>query len=329
MLVLSCHVALLKACISLQDIEKGSQIHADIARNKSLQEDLYVGTALLDMYANCGCLAEAEDILNKFPSRNIFSWAALMGGYSKHKLDLKVINCFQKLCSDGIVPNVATSICSLKACGSVGSSCIEKAQQIHDEIMSRDFLQKDIVIGNALVDMYAKCGSLVRAQEVFDMLPERNVITWGALITAYSQLGRAENTLSIFNEMIKQGNKPDRVVFLSILNACSHAGMIDNGQTYFEAMSRDYDIVPTIEHYICMVDTLGRLGQLDKAVGMVSRMPFFPDLATWGIILCACKHSGNVHLGKEAFQHAIHLNENDPAAYVLISQIYADTEADV
>ena len=155
------------------------------------------------------------------------------------------------------------------------------------------------------------------------------MVSWTALIGGYARLGKTETIFPVFERMLREGIKPDVVISTVVLNACSRTGFFAKSQTYFEAMSRDYDIVPTIEHYICMVDTLGRLGQLDKAVGMVSRMPFFPDLATWGIILCACKHSGNVHLGKEAFQHAIHLNENDPAAYVLISQIYADTEADV
>ena len=157
----------------------------------------------------------------------------------------------------------------------------------HADIARNGLWGKNIFIGSALVDMYAKCGELAKAQEVFDMLPERNVITWGALITAYSQLGRAENTLSIFNEMIKQGNKPDRVVFLSILNACSHAGMIDNGQTYFEAMSVQCGIPSTMEHHTTIIDLLGRAGQLQWALEMMMKTPFHPTNVMWLALLVA------------------------------------------
>ena len=166
-------VSSLKACAIAGDDTKGKEIQMQILK-QGLQGELLVNNSLIDMYGKCGLLAEAEDILNKFPSRNIFSWAALMGGYSKHKLDLKVINCFQKLCSDGIVPNVATSICSLKACGSV--QAMRKGGEIHALIGKTGFLEQDLVVGTTLVDMYSKGGYLFRAQEIFDNL-EENVDT--------------------------------------------------------------------------------------------------------------------------------------------------------
>eukprot|EP00250_Pteridium_aquilinum_P034829 c8177_g1_i1 orf=2-427(+) len=141
--------------------------------------------------------------------------------------------------------------------------------------------------------MYAKCGVLAKAQEVFDELPVRDTLTWTALITGYAQQGETENALYYFDRMRESGVTPDPITFLSVLNACSHAGLVDKGQTYYEAMCVDHGLVPSVKHHACIVDLLGRAGQLDRVVAMMKKTPFQPTIVMWLTVLTACRKWGN------------------------------------
>ena len=171
--------------------------------------------------------------------------------------------------------------------------------------------------------MYAKCGSLTRAEQVFDKLPVRNVVSWTSLMTGYVQIGEYETVFRVFDKMLGEGVKPNLITFVVVLHACSQTGLVSKSHTYFEAMSKDFGIIPTLEHHAGLVDLLCRVGQLDKAVSIIKKMPFSPNLVVWNTVLGACRYNGNVELGKHAFEHSLDLDEKDPAAYILMSQICA------
>jgi pentatricopeptide repeat protein len=214
-------------------------------------------------------------------------------------------------------------VCSLKACGSIGAT--KKGQEIHAEIERRGFLETDLVVGNSLVNMYIKCGSLFRAQHVFDQLAVRDMISWNTLLGGYTHLGDSSNVFSIFNRMVGEGIRPGPVTFLIVLNACSRKGLYIKGQSYLEAMSRDYGLAPSLEHHTCMIDLLSRKGKLNEALSIINDTPFSPDLVTWRTVLVACMNSGNVELGKHAFERAIVLDEKHAIPYVMMSKICAET----
>ena len=218
---------------------------------------------------------------------------------------------------------IFTSICSLKACGNIGS--FEKGEELHAEIRKRDGLLEDnIMLGTALVDMYARCGMLVDACKVLKSLHVRNVVSWSALIAGYGQLGEHEVVFTLFDSMIQKDIKADHVTFISILNTCCHAGLIERGSWYFDVMRKDYGIAPILEHYTCMVDLHGRAGQLEKALIIIQEMPFVPDSTIWKTLLTASRKSSNVVFGKLAFSQATGLDVIDSGAYMCMSDIFAD-----
>lgn len=311
----------LKACGSIKAIDKALEIHSEIERKGLLERDLAIGSTLVDMYAKCGFLAKAQQVFDKLPARDVVAWTALISGYVEHDYAEEALDFFEQMRLQGISPNAVTFTCGLKACGSLGA--IVKGQLIHAEIQRKGILERDLGVGSTLVDMYAKCGSLAIAQQVFDKLPVRDVVSWNALISGYSQLGTHKLFFHAFERMVEEGIKPDSVTLLVVLHGCSRVGLFNQSQSYFESISRDYGIVPTIEHHNIMVDLLSRAGQLDKAITMIQRTPFCPTVIMWRAVLGACKNWGNKDLAKQAFTQAVHMDASNSAAYVLMSHAYA------
>ena len=312
----------LKACGIVRDIEQCEEIHAEISRQGLLRTNVQLGSTLLDVYAKLGFLDKAQDVFEMLPVKDVVSWTSLIGGYADHGYGEEALNFLEEMKYTGILPNAATFVCSLKACGAIGSS--SKGQEIHLEVCRQKLLSKNIRVGNALVDMYAKCGLLSEAQKVFNKIPDRNIITWTSLIAGYAQIRETSDVCIILKEMIELGVFPNLVTFLVLLSACSHRGLVRKGQACFKLMCRDYGIIPTIEHYNCMVDLLGRAGQLEEAVEMIEKMPLNPDLRLWHTLLGACRMLGNVEISEQAFQHAVKLDETDDSAYICMYNIYAD-----
>jgi pentatricopeptide repeat protein len=209
----------------------------------------------------------------------------------------------------------------LKACGAIGDTI--KGREIHAEISRQKLLTKNVRVGNALIDMYAKCGLLSEARNVFDEVRDRNIITWTSLLAGYAQLGELSDVCRLLMEMIESRIYPNHVTFLVLLSVCSHRGLVRKGQAFFMLMCSS-SITPTIEHYNSLVDLLGRAGHLEEAVEMIERMPLNPDLRLWHTLLGACRILGNVEISKEAFQHAVNLDGTDDAAYICMYNIYAN-----
>ena len=311
---------ILKACGSMGAAEIGKEIHADIVKEGLLVHDNVLGNALVNMYAKCGALAMAQQVFDEISMRDIVSWTSLISGYGKHGHGEETLNCFQRMQLEGLCPNTVTFACLLQTCGSLGA--MEKGKEMHAELVKEGLLGKDTMLGNALVDMYSKCGAIVKAEEVFHKLPIRGVVAWTALIAGYSQMGRYDAVFNSLNKMIGEGIEPNMITFLVVLSACSSSGLVDEGQMYFEAMTSGYCIVPTIQHYTCMIDLFGRGGHFDKAVSMVGRMPSRDYLPAWLALLGACQKWGNLMLGRLAFEHSIRLDEKCAVAYDLMSMLY-------
>lgn len=314
-------VWILKACGNLRAIDKGLEVHAEAERMGWLEADLSVSSALVNLYSKCGFLGKAQEIFDKLNVRDVVLWTALIAGYTENEQGEEALECLEQMQREGVSPNDVTLVCSLKACGSLGA--VNTGHSLHAEIERKGLLGKYPLVGNTLVDMYARLGLLARAQQVFDKLPVRNVISWTALMVGYAQLGIGKDIFPIFDRMLFECVKPDSIMFVVILNVCSRMGFLNESETYFQAMSKDYGIVPMREHHFCMVDLLAREGYLDKAVEMISESPYCSDLVPWHTLLSACKRFGNVKFGKHAFDNAVHLDEKNAVPFVLMSQILA------
>ena len=319
MVTLTC---ILKACGSTGAIDKGEQIHNDIVRRGLLGRNIVLGNALVDMYAKCGLLSKAQEILEELPIRDVVSWNVLITGYANQGQCGEILHCFEQIQNEGLYPDAITFICILKACGTIGA--IEKGKQIHDEISSRGLLKNDLVLGNALVDMYAKCGLLSKAQEILENeLPQQNVVSWSSLITGYAKQGQGHEAMTYFEKMQRKGLSPDEVTFLCVLGAFSNSGLSDEAEMLFGDMSRTYGLTPCIQHHIWMIVVFGYGGHFDKAISVIKVMPCTDCLAVWVALLGACRKWANVMLGTVAFDQITQLDCTCATAYVLMCSIFA------
>ena len=221
---------ILKACSMLGAATNGLEVHAEIERDGLLRKDMVLGTGLVDMYASCGMLAEAQEAFDELLVQDVVSWTALIGCYAEHGHGQKALNCFKQMQLDGFHPNAITFVFILKACG--GMEALHLGQEIHTQIAADGSFDSEVHVGSALVDMYAKCRSLAEAQGVFDELTVHDKVSWTALILGYAQQGHGEEALDCFQTMQSEGLYPDAITFASILKACGCIGAANKGQSF-------------------------------------------------------------------------------------------------
>ncbi|KAI5062783.1 hypothetical protein GOP47_0023322 [Adiantum capillus-veneris] len=310
----------LYACASIKDIEKGKEIHEEISREGLLEKDNVLAAALLDVYAKCGAFSLARQVFDQLPVRDVVSWNVLLAGYCEHGRSEEALECFDQMNHEGVSPDAVSFVLVLKVCGSTGASV--KGEEIHAEMVREELLEKVGILGSVLVDMYAKCGAVSKAQEVFEELPERDVVSWTALIAGYAQTGRHDFVFHLLKKMIEEGIEPNVVTLLVVLSACSYSGLEDHGQMFFEDIKMS-STGPTFKHYTCMVDLFGRMGKLSKAVDMIKKMPSSDHLPMWFALLGACQKWGDAKLALLAFNSAVELDDKSPVPYLFMSKIYA------
>ncbi|CAM6001256.1 unnamed protein product, partial [Sphagnum balticum] len=268
-----------------------------------------------------GNYEEAFKVFDNMKVRDVISWSAMIEGYAEHGPYERALEVFQQMESHASVkPNTVTFIGLLKACANQASQ--QSARLVHTWIAAAG-LESNIRVGNGLINMYAKCGSIKDAYNTFNTMPEKDLVTWSAMIVGLGQHGYAREALQLFHELISEGVKPDGVVFIGVLSACSHAGLVDEGLQYFFSMSRVHGISPGDEHFGCVVDLLGRAGHLDEAEDFVNKMPLSPGGATWGAVLGACRLHGNVKLAERAAEICFKLEPQNSAVYMSLSHVYA------
>eukprot|EP01018_Ginkgo_biloba_P014106 Gb_03263 [translate_table: standard] len=311
--------SILGASASLALLKHGGQIHCYIIKTEFDTDDC-VGNALVDMYAKCGSVENAHKLFRVMPKRDIISWTALIAGYAQNGHSEEALKQFCQMRWTGMKPNQFTFASVLSACANLAA--LQQGKQVYAHILKTGFVS-DVFVGSALVDMYAKCGSMEKAHKVFDKMPKRNVVSWTAMIVGYAQHGCGRDALKFFEKMHRAGIKPNHITLVGVLSACSHVGLIDEGHRYFNSMSRDYGILPRVEHYACMVDILGRAGHLEEAENLINEMPFEPCALVWRVLLGACRIHGDIELGKRAAKCVLELEPHDGPTYVLLSNTYA------
>jgi pentatricopeptide repeat protein len=193
---------------------------------------------------------------------------------------------------------------------------------MHDEILAKGLLGDDVMLTTTLVDMYAKCGVMEKAEEMFSEIRDHDMASWNSLISGYALKGQVEEAMHCFKRMQMEGFSPDAINFLCLMNACSHSGLVEEGETCFMLMNGKCKIIPDLDHYTCMVDLFGRAGIFEKAIEVIMKMPSSHYFLVWDALLGACQKWGNVMVGRFAFEQAVQLNPDNGAAYVLMSNIY-------
>ncbi|KAM7532277.1 hypothetical protein LguiB_035687 [Lonicera macranthoides] len=308
----------LKACSALSAIEVGRDVHEHVIRT-GWEVDVFVGAALIDMYAKCGCVGSSRQVFDKILVRDVVIWNSMLAAYSQNGHPEECLELCGEMASMGLRPTVATLVTAISASADVAA--LPSGRELHGFSWRQGFESQDKV-KTALVDMYAKSGSVKVARNLFERLMEKRVVSWNAMITGYAMHGHATEALDLFKHMIRVA-QPDHITFVGVLSACNHGGLLDEGRKKFESMKKDYRIEPTVQHYTCMVDLLGHCGQLDEAYNLIIGMRVMPDSGVWGALLNSCKIHGNVELGEISLEKLIELEPEDAGNYVILSNMYA------
>ncbi|XVF31235.1 hypothetical protein REPUB_Repub16aG0127900 [Reevesia pubescens] len=350
--------SVVSACASLSAIKEGRQIHAHIVKCDKLRDDVVLCNALVDMYAKCSRISEARCVFDRMPVRNvvsetsmvsgyakagsvrtarlmftkmmesnIVSWNALIAGYTQNGEDEEALRLFRLLKRESVCPTHYTFGNLLNACANLAD--LQLGRQAHTHVLKHGFRfrlgeESDIFVGNSLIDMYMKCGSVEDGDQVFKNMMERDWVSWNAMIVGYAQNGYGNKALELFKNMLLSGEKPDHVTMIGVLCACSHAGLVEEGRHHFSSMSREHGLVPLKDHYTCMVDLLGRAGCLDEAKNLIETMPIKPDAVVWGSLLGACKVHRDITLGKYVAEKLLEIDPSNSGPYVLLSNMYAE-----
>lgn len=260
------------------------------------------------------------NFFDKIPEKNVVPWNTMISGYIQYGFAEEGLRLFSQMQQGGMKQDSYTYSSVLSACANLAA--LGYGKHIHSHIIKNGF-ESHMSVNNALVTMYSKCGTIDNAYQIFNKMADRNKITFNAMIIGYAQHGCGKEVLQLLEQMLEAGINPDHITFIGVLSACSHAGLVDEGFLYFDAMSQYHGITPTMDHYACMIDLLGRAGQFNKAEDFMNCMPFEPDAKVWGALLGACSMHGNIALGKRAAEYLIQFEPQNDATYILLSNIYA------
>ncbi|XP_039124926.1 LOW QUALITY PROTEIN: pentatricopeptide repeat-containing protein At3g12770-like [Dioscorea cayenensis subsp. rotundata] len=313
-------VSVLPACEGIEYLPSGKSIHAMVIKS-GLRLYLPLVNALIAMYGKCGNTDSARQLFEGMEFRSLVSWNTMIAMFEQSGYGGKAIKLFRRMLTEKVRFDSVTLVSVISACTRLGA--LDTGKWMHELARSKG-LESDVRIGNALLDMYAKCGSLECARNVFTRITSRDVVSWSAIIGAYATHGQAEDVLELFSQMKAEGVRPNSFTFTSVLAACSHSGLVEEGVMHFDSVRRDYGITPTIEHCACLVDLLGRAGQLNEALEFIRRMPVKPDSGIWGALLGACRIHVNVELAELVAQELFQLDPHNVTFYVLMSNIYAE-----
>nr|GMD57082.1 pentatricopeptide repeat-containing protein At2g22410, mitochondrial-like [Ipomoea batatas] len=274
-------------------------------------------------YAKAGDLSAARELFDAMPKRDVISWTSMITGYSQANRFCDAIKLFQEMMASGIKPDKITVATVLSAAAHIGT--LDVGEAVHNYIHEHG-VEMDIYVGNALIDMYCKCGSVEKASRVFDGMQEKDSVSWTSIVAGLAVNGFCFRALQLFSEMVRESVKPTHGAFVAVLLACTHAGLVDEGVEYFESMEKEYGLVPETKHYGCVVDLLSRSGNVERAYEFMKRMPMAPDVVMWRMLLGACKLHKNVSLAEIAARKVIELDPANSGNYVLSSSTYASAE---
>ncbi|XP_057960918.1 pentatricopeptide repeat-containing protein At4g04370 [Malania oleifera] len=309
----------LAACAQLGSFKEGTSIHGYILRH-SMLVDVAAHNSLITMYAKCGYLAQSCVVFDRMHERDVVTWNAIVAGYAQNGDLCEALFLFHEMRKTLQRPDSLTVVSLLQACASTGA--LHQGKRIHTFLV-KSCLGQCLLVDTALVDMYCKCGNLEAAQKCFDGMSHPDVVSWSAIIAGYGNHGKGETALKIYSEFLQTGIKPNDVIFLSVLSACSHNGLVLQGLSLFQSMTQDFGIEPTLEHRACIVDLLARAGRVQEAFKFFKRMFPEPAIDVLGILVDACRTSGNEELGEVITREILMLKPVSAGNYVQLAHSYA------
>ncbi|KAK9085965.1 hypothetical protein Sjap_026376 [Stephania japonica] len=279
-------------------------------------------TCLIDGYAKAGDMESARDLFDRAPRRDVVAWSALISGYVQNGNADRAVEMFVEMCKENVKPDEFAMVNLMSACSQIGSSDLALWVDSYVTRNSIDLSRPHIAA--TLIDMNAKCGNMDRATCLFEEMPKRDLVLYCSMIQGLSIHGRGALAVQLFSRMLEEGLVPDEVAFTVVLTACSRAGLVEEGMHHLCSMKNDYGLVPSPDHYACIVDLLGRAGHLEAAYELIESMPVEPHASAWGALLGACRLHCNIKFGEMVAGKLFQLEPRNPSNYVLLSNIYAN-----
>ncbi|KAF3648569.1 putative auxin-responsive protein IAA4-like [Capsicum annuum] len=285
-----------------------------------LRRNVVSWTMMIDGYVKSGKLHEAKCLFDEMPEKNLITWSTMISGYAKNGKPSAALELFKNFKKQSLDLDETFILGVISACSQLGIvDAVESV--ISDDVGSRYFSDSHVV--NSLIDLYAKCGNIEKALQVFEVADKKDFCCYSTLIAAFANHGLVEKTVSLFEDMQRKNFDPDEVTFLGILSACNHEGLVNEGRRYFKQMAEEFRIQPTDKHYACMVDILGRGGFLEEAHEMILSMHVAPTSAVWGAMLAASNVHRNVQLAEIASSELFKIEPENSRNCILLSNIYA------
>ncbi|KAK4804119.1 hypothetical protein SAY86_003936 [Trapa natans] len=316
-------VIILQACSKTNTLARGKQIHT-YAIKQGFETHLFVQSSLIKMYATTKQgVQDAWQVFSSIEDRDHITWSSMITAWAQNGYTEEALKVFAEFqhSMDYSVDDSMLSSC-ISACA--GLAALDVGKSFHAFAFKIGFAFQ-FHIETSIIDMYSKCGTLKDAQKFFNENRDHNLVSWTSMMSGYANHGHGKEAVELFNEMREVGFAPDGITFISILMACSHAGLVNEGWKFFESLRNDYPSELTINHYACMVDLLGRADNVDKAVDLIKRAPFQSKSLMWKTLLGACSKHGNVELGKQIVEMLVTLEPNESSNYLLMSNLYASS----
>ncbi|KAK6931234.1 DYW domain [Dillenia turbinata] len=311
--------SLLKVCSVCKALQEGKQLHCLVIK-LGLTHNVYIHPTLINMYVECDDVDSGRGVFEKIVDPCVVTCNAMINGYAECGWPNEALSMFRELQAKNLKPTDVTLLSVLSCCALLGA--LDLGKWIHEYVKKNGFDQ-NVKVNTALIDMYAKCGSLEDARIVFENMNFRDTQACSVMIGAYGFHGHGHKAISLFREMRRAKIQPDEITFLGLLNACSHSGLVEEGIKYFYAMRDKYGVVPGIKHFGCMVDLLSRVGRLDEAYKFIKQLPVQPTPVLWRTLLSACSFHGNVELGKQVIERIFELDDSHGGDYVILSNMCA------
>lgn len=316
---LSTFSSVITACANVPDLGLGVQVHALIII-LGCSIDPFVTASLVTFYAKCKQINDSVKVFNEKLHENVVTWTSLLTGYGSNNRHEEGLGVFKEMMKIGVFPNQSSFTSALNSCCELDAS--EKGKEIH-ATATKMGLVNDAFVGNSLIVLYSKCGNVKDGVTIFKEIHETNIVSWNSIIVGCAQNGFGMWAISFFAQMLRNWIDFDEVTVTGLLSACSHSGMLEKGKHFFEYFAKCDAIELKLEHYACMVDILGRNGELKEAKEVINNMPVEPNRAIWLTLLSACRMHKNFELAEEVANCVFEMDSDCSAAYVLLSNLYA------
>ncbi|XP_061362589.1 pentatricopeptide repeat-containing protein At5g46460, mitochondrial [Gastrolobium bilobum] len=312
----------LSAAAKISAFHVGVQIHCSMFKLGYCCFDEFISASLVTFYAGCNQMETACKVFGEVIRKNVVVWTALVTGYGLNNKHREALEVFGEMMRIGVLPNESSFTSALNSC--CGLEDLEKGKVIRAAVIKMG-LETGVYVGSSLAVLYSKCGCIGDAMSVFKGVSQKSIVSWNSVIVGCAQHGYGMWALALFNQMLREGVDPDEITLTGLLSACSRSGMLQKARCFFRYFGQKRSVALTIEHYACMVDVLGRCGELEEAEALAMSMPMKANSMVWLVLLSACRMHSNLDVAERAAKQIFEMDPDCSAAYVLLSNLYASS----